>query len=70
MSLKLKFKGRTFSSPASFAKAVERDLNQQIERNVKRVAAGTGPTVKKVPGGFEIKGSLPSIARFKTRLEK
>lgn len=45
--IKLKYKGRTFTNGHSLANAMTRDMNQQIERNLRQAAAASGVRVRK-----------------------
>lgn len=68
--IKLKYKGRTFTSGRSLANAMTRDMNQQIERSVRQAAAVSGVRVRKTHKGIEVEGDAAHMERFHKRLGK
>lgn len=67
--IEIKYKGRTFSNGQSLAKAMTRDMKQQIERNV-RQAAALGVRVRKAHKGLKIEGDTEHMECFQKRLGK
>lgn len=68
--IKMKYKGRTFTNGRSLADAMNRDMNQQIERSVRQAAASSGVRVRKTHKGFEVDGDAGNMDRFHKRLGK
>lgn len=65
--IKFKYKGRTFSSPRSLANAMQRELNNSVERHVRRVASANGLTVRKTSEGLEVRRDANMMGRFYNR---
>lgn len=68
MKFRMKYKGRSYSSGRSLANAMQRDINQQVERNIRSAASCSGVRVKKTLKGFEIIGEAEKLNRFHRRL--
>ena len=68
--IKMKYKGRTFTTGRSLANAMTRDMNQQVERTVRQAAASSGVRVRKTHKGFEVEGDAVHMDRFHKRLGK
>lgn len=66
--IKMKYKGRTFTSGRSLANAMTRDLNSQFERQVRQAASASGVRVRKTHKGLEIEGDAAHMARFNSRI--
>jgi hypothetical protein len=66
--IKLKYKGRSFSSARALAEAMQRDLHNSIERQVRSAASINGLTVRKTSQGFEVSGEADKIGRLYNRL--
>lgn len=66
--LKLTYKGRTITNGRALADAVSRDLNEEIERRVRRAAAASGVHVRKTSKGLEVEGDADKMSRFNNRL--
>lgn len=68
--LKFKYKGRVFSSGQALANAMQRDMNQAVERKIRSAASAAGTQVRKTSNGFEVKGDLERMDRFHNRLSR
>lgn len=68
MRLQMKYKGRSYSSGRALANAMQRDVNQQIERNIRSAASCSGVRVKKTHKGLEVVGDAEKLNRFYRRL--
>ena len=68
--IKMKYKGRTFTTGRSLANAMTRDMNQQVERTVRQAAVSSGVRVRKTHKGFEVEGDADHMDRFHKRLGK
>ena len=66
--IKMKYKGRTFTSGRSLANAMTRDLEQQVERKVRQAASASGVRVRKTSNGLHIEGDANKMTRFNHRL--
>ncbi len=70
MTLKFKYRGRSFSSAKSMMSAAQRDLKNDIERKIRQAASASGAQTSKTSKGLEIKGSIEQMNRFYRRLGK
>ena len=70
MGVKLKFKGRTFSSGRSLAQAMEREAKKEIEKQVRRAASSAGASVRKTSKGLEVTADHERMERFRKRLDR
>lgn len=68
MSVKFKFKGRTFSSASSLQSALRQEMRRNVDQAVRRAASGTGTSVQKTHNGYRLNGSPEQLARFNKRL--
>lgn len=68
--LKFKYKGRSFSSGKSLANAMQRDMNQAVERKIRSAASASGARVRKTSQGFEVEGDAVRMDRFHDRLAR
>lgn len=68
MPIKMKYKGRSFSSGRSLARAIENDLKKNVERKVRRAASCSGLSVSSTHKGLEVKGDAEDFDRFYRRL--
>lgn len=68
--LKFKYKGRSFSSGKSLANAMQRDMNQAVERKIRSAASASGARVRKTSQGFEVEGDAARMDRFHNRLAR
>lgn len=66
--LKVKYKGRTFNSARSLADAMQRDLKNSVERQVRRAASASSLSVRKTSNGLEVSGDANRMGRFYDRL--
>ena len=53
--LKFKYKGRSFSSGRSLANAMQRDMNQAVERKIRSAASASGTRVRKISKASDLK---------------
>lgn len=60
--MKMKYNGR------SLANAMNRDIEQSIERELRRVASVSGARIRKTYKGFEIEGNPKNLGRFCDKL--
>lgn len=68
--LKIKYKGRSFSSGQSLANAMQRDMNQAVERKIRSAASASGTRVRKTSKGFVVEGDAARMDRFHNRLSR
>jgi hypothetical protein len=68
--LKFKYKGRGFSSGKSLANAMQRDMNQAVERKIRSAASASGTRARKTSKGFEVEGDAACMGRFHNRLAR
>lgn len=68
MTVKFRYKGRTFNSAQSLNSALKRDMNQAVERSIRSAASGAGARVRKTGQGYSVEGSEEQLARFNRRL--
>lgn len=68
MTVKFRYKGRTFSSAQSLSSALKHDMNQAVKRSIRSAASGTGARVRKTSQGYAIEGSEEQISRFNRRI--
>lgn len=68
--MKMTYKGRTVTSGRALANAITRDIEQHIEREVRRAGCSSGVRVRKTSKGFEVEGEPEKIERFYKKLEK
>lgn len=68
--LKFKYNGRSFSSGKSLANAMQRDMNQAVERKIRSAASASGARVRKTSQGFEVEGDASRMDRFHNRLAR
>lgn len=67
MAIKFRYKGRSFSSASSLTNAVQRDLQQTVDRQVRTAASGSGARLRKTRDGYEIEGTAAQLERFNRR---
>lgn len=65
---KVKYNGRTFSSSRALVDAMQRDMQNAIERKIRNAAASSGLTVHKKQSGYEVSGDAEKLGRFYSRL--
>lgn len=68
--IKIKYKGRNYSSGRSLANAMQRDMNQTVERTIRSAASASGARVRKTAKGFEVEGNAEHMDRFYNRLTR
>lgn len=68
MTVRFRYKGRTFGSAQSLGAALKRDVAQTLDRNLRNAASGTGARIRKTGQGYEIEGTPEQIARFNRRI--
>lgn len=66
--IRVKYKGRTFSSAQSLASAMQRDLQSAYEKSVRQAAGASGLSVRKASQGLEVSGNAANMGRFYNRL--
>jgi len=66
--IRIKYKGRSFSSAQSLANAVQRDLQSAHEQRIRQAAGASGLSVRKTTGGLEVSGNPANMGRFYNRL--
>ena len=68
MTVKFRYKGRSFGSAQSLGAALKRDMAQTVERAVRNAASGSGARVRKTAQEYEIEGTPEQLARFNRRV--
>jgi hypothetical protein len=66
--IRVKYKGRTFSSAQSLASAMQRDLQSAYEKSIRQAAGASGLSVRKTSRGLEVSGNPANMGRFYNRL--
>lgn len=69
MTIKFRYKGRTFSSARSLGSALQREMIQQVDRAIRNAASGSGARLRKTPRGYEVEGTPGQLARFNRRIK-
>ncbi|MCE6967079.1 hypothetical protein [Cereibacter sphaeroides] len=67
MTVKFRYKGRSFGSAQSLGAALTRDMAQTVERALSSAAAASGAHIRKTGQGYEIEGTPDQLARFNRR---
>lgn len=70
MAMSIRYKGRSFSSSQSLRAALQRDMKQAVERQIRSAAASSGVRLRKTSSGYEFEGTPEQIARLRQRISK
>lgn len=68
MTVKFRYKGRSFGSAQSLGAALKHDMAQTFDRALRNAASGTGAQIRKTGQGYEIKGTPDQLASFNRRI--
>lgn len=68
MTMKFRYKGRSFGSAQSLGAALKRDMAQTVDRALRGAASASGAQIRKTGKGYEIEGTPDQLARFNQRL--
>ncbi len=68
MTVKFRYKGRSFGSAQSLGAALKRDMAQTVDRALRGAASASGAHIRKTGKGYEIEGTPDQQARFNRRL--
>ena len=68
MTMKFRYKGRSFGSAQSLSAALKRDMAQTVIRALRSAASASGAHIRKTGQGYEIEGTPDQLARFNRRI--
>lgn len=68
--MRIKYKGRSFSSGRSLASAITRDFKNEYERRMRSAAAATGVRLVRTAQGLRAEGTVEQLKRFNNRLAR
>lgn len=68
MTMKFRYKGRSFGSAQSLGAALKREMAQTVDRALRSAASSSGARIRKTGQGYEIEGTPNQLVRFNRRL--
>ena len=68
MTVKFRYKGRSFGSAQSLSTALKRDMTQVVDRALRSAASTSGVHIRKTGHGYEIEGTPNQLERFNRRV--
>lgn len=68
MTVKFRYKDRSFGSAQSLGAALKRNMAQTVVRALRSAASASGAHIRKTGQGYEIEGTPDQLARFNRRI--